>query len=245
MRGARRAAPSWSRCSAPPARASHRCCGPASCRGSSATGATGSCCRRSARRSSPFDELAQAGGRRARGRTATGGNWRDALRGRRSAQGAVRLRPRRARQARRQRSADPAPDRPGARSCSAPPTRRRRERFLRVLNAALDERLPFIVLHGAALGLSRAVAAGRRPRRRRSRSSRSSPCRSSACAQIIEGPARVAGLDGRGRAWSTRRCKMPRPTMRCRCWPSRCANSTTASPPAGGSRLAEYLALRR
>ncbi len=79
-----RAAPNSSRSSARPGPASRRCCGPASCRGLSATGATGSsaavppAARSVGRTGAP--PLASAGGRRA--------EWRDLARSFRSARSA-------------------------------------------------------------------------------------------------------------------------------------------------------------
>ena len=61
-----------------------------------------------------------------------------------------------------------------------------------------------------------------------SRNSRSGRCRSTRIPQIIEGPAKVAGL-----ASKTASCSRPPATRRrrtrCRCWPLRCANSADRS----------------
>ena len=66
------------------------------------------------------------------------------------------------------------------------------EQFLVVLKALLDEQPAVHRGHDVPLRLSGSAA--KVANLRRSRNSRSGRCRSSACAQIIEGPAKVAGL---------------------------------------------------
>ena len=187
------AAASWSPSSAPPARASRRCCGPACCRGSSATGATGSCCRRFGRDTIPSASSPRAAAE-ALGKP---DEWRALARPLRRRR--PRPRAQRADRARCRRA--PARARPGCsspstrpRSCS--PSRRRRRR--RASSASMKAAPPtscsmfigLITLRSDYLGQLQVAAEDVI----RFEEFSLGPLPLNRIRQIIEGPARVAGL---------------------------------------------------